>query len=82
MLRIWAGERGAELAAGPGLQFRDQAAVLAILYHTQQIEEAHGVPPGGYLPAPTAALLAELQAAQEAAAAAAGEGEGAGRGGK
>ncbi|KXZ44791.1 hypothetical protein GPECTOR_62g906 [Gonium pectorale] len=52
LLRIWAGERGAELAAGPGLEFRDQAALLAILYHTQQLEEAHGAPPGGYLPHP------------------------------
>ncbi|EFJ48396.1 hypothetical protein VOLCADRAFT_104782 [Volvox carteri f. nagariensis] len=52
LLRIWSGERGAELAAGPGLEFRDQAALLAILYHTQQIEERHGPPPRGYLPKP------------------------------
>ncbi|KAG2454691.1 hypothetical protein HYH02_000529 [Chlamydomonas schloesseri] len=50
--RIWAGERGADLAAGPGLQFRDQAALMAILYHTQQIEDAHGAPEAGYLPPP------------------------------
>ncbi|GIL91002.1 hypothetical protein Vretimale_17049 [Volvox reticuliferus] len=52
LLRIWSGERGAEMAAGPGLEFRDQAALLAILYHTQQIEDKHGSPPGGYLPKP------------------------------
>ncbi|GIL57609.1 hypothetical protein Vafri_12805 [Volvox africanus] len=52
LLRIWSGERGAELAAGPGLEFRDQAALLAILFHTQQIEDKHGAPPGGYLPEP------------------------------
>jgi hypothetical protein len=54
LLRIWSGERGAELAAGPGLEFRDQAALLAILYHTQQIEDKYGAPPGGYLPKPPA----------------------------
>ncbi|KAG2484308.1 hypothetical protein HYH03_016851 [Edaphochlamys debaryana] len=53
--RIWAGERGAELAAGPGLEFRDQAALLAVLYHTAQLEDQHGPPPGGYLPAPAGA---------------------------
>ncbi|GLI67934.1 hypothetical protein VaNZ11_012262 [Volvox africanus] len=52
LLRIWSGERGAELAAGPGLEFRDQAALLAILFHTQQIEDKHGAPPGGYLREP------------------------------
>ncbi|GLC36818.1 hypothetical protein PLESTB_000779500 [Pleodorina starrii] len=54
LLRIWSGERGADLAAGPGLEFRDQAALLAILYHTQQIEEQHGAPPRGYLAKPPA----------------------------
>lgn len=51
LLRIWAGERGAELASAPGLEYRDQAALIAVLYHTQQIEEAHGPPQGGYMAA-------------------------------
>lgn len=51
LMRIWAGERGAELASAPGLEYRDQAALIAVLYHTQQIEEAHGPPQGGYMAA-------------------------------
>lgn len=48
VLRIWAGERGAELASIPGLEARDQAALIAILFHTKQIEDKHGPPPKGY----------------------------------
>ncbi|GFR52983.1 hypothetical protein Agub_g15672 [Astrephomene gubernaculifera] len=50
--RIWSGEHGAEMAAEAGLEFRDQAALMAILYHTQQILDKYGPPPRGYLPKP------------------------------
>jgi hypothetical protein len=42
--RIWAGERDGD-ALSAGLEPRESAAMVSILYHTQRLENKYGPPP-------------------------------------
>lgn len=49
-----------------------QAALLAIMYHTKQLEEQYGPPPRGFMPMPANLPDDEHEAAAAAAASGAG----------
>ncbi|MEW5310810.1 MAG: hypothetical protein WDW38_002571 [Sanguina aurantia] len=48
--RIWAGERNDDIIL-EGVQPREQAALISIMYHTKQLETKHGAP-ASFIPRP------------------------------